>query len=223
MPVAAGPWALDSGGFTELNLQHGWVTTEKQYLRDVRRFKDEIGNMLWASPQDWMCEPWMNEKTGLSVAEHQRLTVENFINLRSQEETIIPVLQGWERDEYLRHVEMYANHGVDLFAEPIVGLGSVCRRQGMNEARDIVWSLSSLGLKLHGYGFKMGGLKNFGFDLLTSADSMAWSFTARRQQIQLPGCTHKTCTNCLRWALQWRDELLGKRKPVQQLALGVAS
>ncbi len=34
------------------------------------RYRDEIGCLLWAAPQDWMCEPWITAKTGLTVAEH---------------------------------------------------------------------------------------------------------------------------------------------------------
>jgi hypothetical protein len=32
---------------------------------------------------DWMCEPQILAGTGLSVAEHQRLTLENFLHLPS--------------------------------------------------------------------------------------------------------------------------------------------
>ncbi len=34
------------------------------------RYRDEIGCLLWAAPHDWMCEPWITAKTGLTVAEH---------------------------------------------------------------------------------------------------------------------------------------------------------
>jgi hypothetical protein len=38
---------------------------------------------------------------------------------------------------------------------------------------------------------------------LESADSMAWSFTARRENIRLPGCNHKNCFKCHTYAMQW--------------------
>ena len=57
LPVGAGPWALDSGGFTELNLFGHWQTTEDDYVSDVLRFEREIGNLAWVAPMDWMCEP----------------------------------------------------------------------------------------------------------------------------------------------------------------------
>ena len=43
--------------------------------------------------------------------------------------------------------------------------------------------------------------------LLASADSMAWSFDARRTD-PLPGHTHKSCANCLEYALRWREHAL---------------
>ena len=40
------------------------------------------------------------------------------------------------------------------------------------------------------------------------ADSLAWSYHARREP-PLPGCnTHKNCANCVRFALAWREETL---------------
>jgi hypothetical protein len=205
LPRATSPWALDSGGFTELSLYGHWRTTEQEYVADVLRFQREIGGLEWVAPQDWMCEPHMLERTGGSVAVHQQMTVENFLRLRDQlGPLVIPVLQGWTRDDYHNCWGLYEHQGVDLEDEPLVGIGSVCRRQNTAEAGLIVRSLAPL--RLHGFGVKLTGLESFG-NALASADSMAWSFRARNDS-PLPGCTHKTCTNCLRYALRWRANLL---------------
>lgn len=37
---------------------------------------------------------------------------------------------------------------------------------------------------------------------LVSADSLAWSYAARRQP-PLPDCPHARCNNCIDWASQW--------------------
>ena len=42
----------------------------------------QIGRMDFAAVQDWMCEPEIVVKTGLSIAEHQRRTVANLCALR---------------------------------------------------------------------------------------------------------------------------------------------
>lgn len=210
LPRALTDWALDSGGFTELNLYGRWETTPAEYVADVRRFRDEIGRMSWAAPQDWMCEPSVLARTGLSVDEHQRRTVENFLELRAlaPELPIVPVLQGWALADYWRCADLYADHGVDLSREPTVGVGTVCRRQGTAIASTIMQTLAASGLKLHGFGFKSKGLA-LNAHVLESADSLAWSFRARRSD-PLPGheAHHKNCANCPDWALGWRSELL---------------
>jgi hypothetical protein len=56
LPVAGDRWALDSGGFTELQYHGGWTITPAEYVAFVRRCADEIGQLDWAAPMDWMCE-----------------------------------------------------------------------------------------------------------------------------------------------------------------------
>lgn len=207
LPRALGAWALDSGGFSELSLFGEWRTTATQYIGEVRRFEKEIGRLDWAAPQDWMCEPEVLKKTGMTVGDHQRLTLGNFLWLRDNlGGSVIPVLQGWALDDYLRHLEMYELHGVTLSAERTVGVGSVCRRQHTDEAVAIFARLAAEGLRTHGFGVKTQGLARVRHQLV-SADSMAWSLDARRAD-PLAGCSHKNCANCERYALRWRGRLL---------------
>ena len=193
----------------------GWRTTAAEYVAAVRRYRDEIGNLEWAAPMDWMCEPFMLAKTGLTVAEHQRRTVANYLELCSMAPDLpfVPVLQAWSRADYLRCLDLYQESGIDLTAEPLVGVGSICRRQATGEIEAIVHSLASLGLRLHGFGVKAGGLVRYA-DCLVSADSLAWSFEARRAA-PLAGCTHANCANCPRYATAWRERTLGRLGAVQ--------
>lgn len=220
LPRAAAAWALDSGGFSELQYHGKWTVTPQEYITRVRRYRDEIGHLQWAAPQDWMCEPVVIAGgqggplhfvgTGLTVAEHQARTVDNFLELRqlAPDLPFIPVLQGYRMDEYLACADLYAASGVDLASEPLVGLGSVCRRQATGEAHAIIEALRFRGIRrLHGFGVKTLGLARYGH-LLDSADSLAWSYDARRSP-RLPGCEgHKNCANCLRYALRWRERVL---------------
>jgi hypothetical protein len=221
LPRAGTGWALDSGGFTELRLHGRWQTSAAEYVTAVRRYRDEIGNLEWAAPMDWMCEPFMLAKTGLPIAVHQARTVANYLDLRdlAPDLPFIPVLQGWSRDDYLHAADMYSRASVDLTAEPLVGVGSVCRRQATGEIEVIFHTLASLGLRLHGFGVKAGGLARYA-DCLASADSLAWSFEARRVA-PLPGCSHANCANCLRYAAAWRERTLA-RLSVMQMHLRVA-
>jgi hypothetical protein len=59
LPRAIAPWALDSGGFTELTLHGRWRTIPGEYAEAVARYASEVGRLAWAAPQDWMCEPAM--------------------------------------------------------------------------------------------------------------------------------------------------------------------
>lgn len=208
-PRAVSEWALDSGGFSELSEKGYWGVTPQQYAIEAKRFQVEIGRMEWAAIQDWMCEPFILKKTGKSVEEHQRQTVFSYLTLEEIDATIpwTPVLQGWTREDYLRHIEMYLDHGIDLADFDVVGLGSVCRRQGTKMVEDLIREISEdYGICLHGFGLKLDGLKNASRHL-RSADSMAWSRNARWEK-PLPGHTHLNCANCLEYALIWRHKIL---------------
>lgn len=212
LPRAVGPWALDSGGFTELS-QHGtWAhgPTPAQYIARVRRYSQEIGQLAWVAPQDYMCEPFILAKTGLTIAEHHRRTVDNYLALRDlaavadlPDGLVKPVVQGWEPDDYRRCADLYEKAGVDLCAAPLVCVGTVCRRQATGTAGRILAGLRAAGItRLHGFGFKVQGLERYA-DLLASADSLAWSYSARRRP-PMPECSgHINCANCPRYAYQW--------------------
>ncbi|MDT4992359.1 MAG: hypothetical protein QOH97_2251 [Actinoplanes sp.] len=227
LPIAIRPWACDSGGFTEIQKFGQWTIGPHEYVARLRRYRDEIGSLRWAAPQDWLlCEPIVINGgqvgpirfagTHLTVAEHQRRTVFNFAQLRelAPELPIVPVVQGWEPDDYLRCVDLYDRLiGYDLTTVPLVGVGSVCRRQGTHQAGRILRALHTRGVRrLHGFGFKTLGLIAHGH-LLTSADSLAWSDVARKlRRPALSQCAaagrHKNCANCLAYALHWRTRVL---------------
>jgi len=212
LPTAARPWALDSGGFTELATYGTWANgpTPAAYARRVRRYRDHIGRLMWAAPQDWMCEPFITAKTGLSVVEHQARTVGNLLELRSIAPDLpwTPIVQGDTVADYLACVDRYTRAGIDLTAEPLVGVGSVCRRQAIGQAGQILTALHAAGLtRLHGFGVKTTGVLRYGH-LLVSADSLAWSYAARRDP-PLPACVGRH-RNCPTYATTWRARLLGQ-------------
>lgn len=209
LPRAAGRWALDSGGFSELARHGRWTVPPREYAAAVRRYRDEIGGLDWAAPQDWMCEPEMLARTGLRQEEHQRRTVDNLLELRVLAPDLpwVPVLQGWTVGAHLRCVELYAAAGVDLAAEPRVGVGSVCRRSSPVSVAFIVGRLrDEAGLaNLHGFGIKTAALELCAADL-ASADSMAWSFAARAERER---CTEgrRDCRNCMHFAEEWAADV----------------
>ncbi len=208
LPRARTPWALDSGGFTELSMHGRWTLSARDYAALAQRFAADVGSLEWAAPQDWMCEPDIRKRTGLTVEEHQARTVANLLELRAIAPSVrwVPVLQGWSVADYWRCAEAYEAAGVDLRAEPLVGVGTVCRRQHMLTGSLIINTLATDGLRLHGFGFKTTGLRACASSL-ASSDSMAWSLDARRSPA-LPGHTHRSCANCFEYACEWRTALV---------------
>jgi hypothetical protein len=232
MPRLVTDFALDSGGFTELQRHGRWKLSVDDYAGFVKWLRGLCGSRLrWVAPQDWMCEPIVLhggvgaggirfKGTGLTVEEHQRRTVENFVRLRQRlGELVVPVLQGWQLTDYWRCQDMYYEAGVDLAQERRVGVGSVCRRQNTLEAAKIMSALARGGLRLHGFGFKKQGIVRCAGSL-TSADSMAWSYAGRKrpnlshEHIRLskgafgkPGAAGG-CSGCLDYALDWRADLI---------------
>lgn len=201
LPRARCRWALDSGAFTEISTRGRWTVSPEAYVAEVRRYRQEIGRMDWAAIQDWMCEPHILELTGLSVEEHQRRTVESYLELRrlAPEVPWLPILQGWTLEDYQRHLRMYTAAGVDLWDAPLVGIGSICRRQGTAEAEAILRHFSALKIDLHAFGLKRTGLHRC-WSHIRSMDSMAWSFWHRKHRTGLQ--------NSLEAALQWEAEIV---------------
>ncbi|MBA2706682.1 MAG: hypothetical protein H0U59_02610 [Gemmatimonadaceae bacterium] len=181
-PVESGEWMLDSGAFTEVARNGGFRTSPAEYAETINRL-GEHGGLVAAVSQDWMCEPFVVEKTGLSVREHQQRTVERYTEIVSHtRHYVLPVIQGYQPREYASHVRDY---GDLLSPRAWVGVGSVCKRSG--HPRQIRRVLDAIlaerpDLRLHGFGVQLRALKDPSVRRrLWSADSMAWSWNARMQ------------------------------------------
>lgn len=183
-PIDCADIIVDSGAFTELALHGGYRRAPEEYAMDLCRLHDEgVIKIMAAVAQDYMCEPFILKKTGLSVAEHQRLTIERYDRIAPYKLPfyVMPVLQGFEPWEYVSHIKQYGDR---LWPHMWVGVGSVCKRN--SNPQQIINVLSAIhttrpDLRLHGFGIKKTALKNPLIHwLLHSADSMAWSFHARK-------------------------------------------
>jgi hypothetical protein len=183
-PFAVRDWIMDSGAFTEILKYGGYRHDVSDYAAQIKRWASN-GNLLAAVAQDYMCEEHMLAITGLTIPEHQRLTVERYDALRACDTGgvyIMPVLQGYAPSDYVRHIEMYGDrleHGA------WVGVGSVCKRNGDPRAIEAVLLAIKnrrSDLRLHGFGLKSTALSSWVVtELLHTADSMAWSYAARRE------------------------------------------
>lgn len=175
-------WIMDSGAFTEIANHGHYRVGVDEYVAQIERWRT-VGNMRAAVTQDWMCEPWIVAKTGKTVREHQRLTVERYDAIASKTTAyVLPVLQGYQLKDYLDHMEDYGDR---LTPGKWIGVGSICKRNAnIAEIEDILIAIKTVrpDLRLHGFGLKTTALKSAVVnDLLHTADSMAWSYSARKQ------------------------------------------
>lgn len=181
-------WLLDSGAFTLLNKHGAYPDKPIAHALKIIRWAGMVAGLRAAVAQDYMCEPFVLAKTGLTIADHQRLTVERYdelvacLALLDCDVPIMPVLQGWDPADYVSHLRQY---GARLKFGMWVGVGSVCKRQGDVEAlRAVLRAIKAErpDLLLHGFGVKLTALRDPEVRrLLHTADSMAWSFSARKQ------------------------------------------
>lgn len=183
---------VDSGAFTELNLHGKYRHSVDEYAAELHRLYIEgVVQIEAAVAQDYMCEPFMLAKTGMTIEQHQQLTIERYDALLAALERlfggavpfpVVPVLQGYSPSDYVRHLVAYGDR---LKPGMWVGVGSVCKRNGTPEAIAAVLTAIKAArpdLRLHGFGVKKTSLLNAVVrSLLATADSMAWSFAARKQ------------------------------------------
>lgn len=178
-------WILDSGAFTRIASGKGHLSTRK-YAKQIKRWSGN-GNLLAAVSQDYMCEPFILSKTGLTVQQHQRATIARYDSLKRLLSDcsvyLMPVLQGYKPSEYVEHLRMYGDR---LAHGAWVGVGSVCKRNSDPSAIEAVLiaiHTERPDLRLHGFGLKKTALQSSSIvrALLYSADSQASSFRQRKE------------------------------------------
>ncbi|NTG86175.1 hypothetical protein G6L15_08450 [Agrobacterium rhizogenes] len=190
--VPCGEVLVDSGAFTELSQHGAYRHSVEEYAAELYRLHSAgVVQIAATVAQDYMCEPFILAKTGLTIADHQRLTIERYDALLVELSRlsngkvpfhVMPVLQGFAPEDYANHVRMYGDR---IKPGMWVGVGSVCKRQG--DPRSIIAVLQAIcavrpDLALHGFGVKKTSLLHPGvLELLSTADSMAWSYAARKQ------------------------------------------
>jgi hypothetical protein len=217
-------WLMDSGAFTELNLNGKYTYSVDDYLAQVEKHQPTLFFNM-----DYMCEPFVLKKTGKTVAEHQTSTIVNQIRILEKLDeynikgTFAGVIQGWTVEDYLNHIDTLKSCDLIL---PYMGVGSVCRRTSPNQIAEILLAIKKElpgHVKLHGFGLKWNVLNVDGVvDCLYSSDSMAWSFIGRKT-INKPcmNCIYpnqKNCANCYKFMLKWYGRLNGI-KGIEQEAM----
>jgi hypothetical protein len=200
------PIALDSSGFVAMNHYGGYRWPIWDYLD----FATSLRPIWWAA-MDYCVEPEIArnheqvidriEGTVYSLAKTIACVTEWNRQLPECRATPpMPVLQGWHPADY-RHCVAEIERcllGDPAYIEgmgqdgwpPLVGVGSICRRQlagttGLMRIIDTLENLLPGHVKLHLFGIKSAGLKQLrDRPRIASVDSMAWNTGARWEALR---------------------------------------
>lgn len=201
----------DFGGLTDIALDSaGYVAMVryKCYPWSVESYLDLAQSFPWAwwASMDFCCEPQIAANRR-EVMERITMTAMKYSQLgalaceRQGLKPPIPVLQGWEPDDYLRCVDMMG--GADELPD-LCGVGSVCRR-GVGRRDGILSIVGRLDgalparVKLHLFGVKGDAIPMLlGHPRIASVDSMAWNYAARRE-LPMP----RTVAKCAGYMVDW--------------------
>lgn len=194
-PWSGPSWFIDSGGYSMMHGMGEYDTTPREYVEYVAAIETGRDGAVQSNPgvdtdavdveryalRDWPCEPDILRKYGRTVEEHQQRTVRDHIRTLEAADDVgvnadpVAVLQGWDVRDYLRHIDMYRDHGL---VTDRVGVGSVCRRNVTSQLRAIIQQIRDAlppRVSIHGFGIKRQVLEDGEtVAVLGSADSGAW-------------------------------------------------
>lgn len=183
-PRNAGKIFLDSGGFVFFNKYQEYPFTAVQYLNLIALLRPDFYASL-----DYPCEPTITGKLGLeTIDERIEATVANTLELMRlealvPESRLVPVIQGWEIDDYRKCLDMYA--AADAI-RPYMAVGSVCTRSNDENTVDLIRQIheyaTNMGVeRLHLFGLKMSEAISAADEYIYSRDSAAVYFAANRE------------------------------------------
>jgi hypothetical protein len=216
-------WIMDSGAFQELYINGKYTYDINDYLEYVKKFNPTVFVNM-----DYMCEPLMLRRINSTVRKNQLLTIDNHIKIKDKldkeniKSKFMGVIQGWELNDYLEHIDDYKSYGL---MEEYMGIGSVCRRTKLDNITSIIKSIKKKlpNVKLHGFGVKLHvfQLCPQTIKMLYSSDSSAWSYSGRKHplkefknlrcKIDNKPCIYprnKNCANCYQYMLYWYEKVV---------------
>jgi len=177
---------VDCGGFPSSFLYGGYTSSDEDYLRYVKNV-----NATMFALRDYPCEPQILQKYNVTPIDQIHKTLDNHLKLLELIEKFnvfsrpIPVIQGWELDEYLYCLDLFKEHGL-IF--DYIAIGSLCRHSATKTIRKIILTLRKelpRWVKIHAFGVKLNVLKDKAtWDALYSVDSSAWDFWARFEKLK---------------------------------------
>jgi hypothetical protein len=231
-PLSVSRWMMDSGAFSQITTYGDFIMSPEEYVL-VAKYFELCGDLQCIVTQDYMCEPdvirqLQDKGIRASVRIHQRKTVERYMQILKAADKydlrvpVMPVLQGWEVEDYKEHMQMYDTALLTRFetkyerkfgslirdGDVWLGIGSTCKRNKNPEVvaeilDTLEWNFRMNKPKIHLFGFKQTGLKNSRIkDRIYSADSFAYDFSDR-----MDGLPRKS-KNRIESAIRFHDKVV---------------
>lgn len=210
------PWGginrlfIDSGGYSFMKGKGEYGTSNAAYLDFIAEHEPEV----WAL-RDYPCEPDVLAEHGRSVRDHQCKTTARHVDLldAADDRTLpgrpVSVLQGWDVDDYLTHLDDLRERGA---LTDYVGIGSVCRRNQDATIREIVLTVADAlpaGTDIHAFGVKASVLRFPDVRAaLRSADSQSYEFRKQWAVLQERGTGESGWRDSAYHYLRQRNEIL---------------
>lgn len=168
------PFMMDSGAYSVIATYGKYPYTVEEYSKGIDLWNPDIA---WT--MDYPCEIGVREKGKYTIKEAQSLTIDNTIKLMDLNEGISMVVQGYEVQDYIEHIDTIKDQG--LLTERM-GIGTICRRGQLREITRVINAVRNnlpSWVKLHGFGVKYSILQTDSKFALFSADSQSWDYENR--------------------------------------------
>lgn len=175
---------LDCGGFTALNHYDDYPFSVINYANLIAKL-----NPHYYASMDYPCEPEISRNLGLMTNQERiKATVKNALELSEWESHLpgqmVPVIQGYELDEYLYCLDLYAENNL---IRDYMAVGSMCRRISNDQLSKLIpgiyYKAQDLGCtKLHFFGLKLSSQLIPYEDIIWSRDSAAVFMSANEEE-----------------------------------------
>lgn len=194
-----------------------YPTTDEAYLDHIEQYLDADGVARTRyTLRDYPVEPKVLARHGRTIEEHQTMTIERHRSLldlhgdRGLDAEPVATLQGWYTEDYLRHLDQFADAGI-LDRVDYISIGSVCARKNDKQVANIILRVREAlpsRLKLHAFGVKKDVLRFVEvLEAVDSADSNAYDTAESRGLSGRTPDEPYTYRDTMRAYLNWRADL----------------
>jgi len=197
---------LDSGGFGLVFTYHDYPFKISTYVRLIRLKKPD-----YAAVMDYPCNK--DAMPGIDVRENIRKTVENaeqlINNFSFPKTTIVPVIQGWDWQDYKYCIDLYKQRGIDT---GYFAIGTLIHRKNKTVVKPLIVKIVDYLRKwsdadVHAFGIRPTYVEDYKiWSRISSFDTNTWQYDwdADFVKFALP---HSKRIEQLKRLIVWVDEI----------------